>query len=197
MYRIQCLKLLTVILFLLGSQGCKEPEDSNTKQIPWTNCQTTEIVARSLKTNCNIKFWDIMYQYTYVSIESSFYTTGVPCNQSVFAIKYTNSKHDHCENDYTFTFKMDRIDKKDFFKPGSIQINELDIYEESLCGGMGGPASNVDITLIWDEVSLDGSVYSGKGRFIINKDIPSSFKGYKYPAQEIPFEFFPRSRMPH
>jgi hypothetical protein len=86
---------------------------------------------------------------------------------------------------------MDRIDKKDFFKPGSIQINELDIYEESLCGGMGGPASNVDITLIWDEVSLDGSIYSGKGRFIINKDIPSSFAGYKYPAQEIPFEFFP------
>ncbi|MBW8325075.1 MAG: hypothetical protein K0M50_09965 [Prolixibacteraceae bacterium] len=63
----------------------------------------------------------------------------------------------------------------------------LDIYEESLCGGVGGPASNVDITLIWDEVSLEGSVYSGKGRFIINKDIPSSFSGYKYPAQENTF----------
>ncbi len=42
------------------------------------------------------------------------------------------------------------------------------------------------------EVSLVGKVYSGKGRFILNKDIPSSFSGYKYPAQEIPFEFHAR-----
>ena len=92
---------------------------------------------------------------------------------------------------------MKAMTRNEFFKPGSIQINKLDIYEESLCGGIGGPASNVDITLIWDEVSLIGSVYSGKGRFIINKDIPSSSKGYYYPAQELPFEFFPRSSMPH
>lgn len=193
---MKIIRLIAVIIILtaLFGTGCQESEDTNTKQYPWTSCRTTEVVARSIKTNCNIQFWDITSQYTYVSIESSFFTTGAPCNQSAFAIKYINSKHDHCEPDYTFTLKMNRIDKEDFFKPGSIQINDLDIYYEKLCGGMGGPVSNVDITLIWDEVSLVGSVYSGKGRFILNKDIPTSFPGYKYPAQEIPFEFHERDR---
>lgn len=98
---------------------------------------------------------------------------------------------------YTFTMKMNAMKRDEFFKPGSIQINKLDIYEESLCGGVGGPASNVEITLIWDEVLLIGNYYTGKGRFVINKDIPSSFSCYKYPAQEIPFEFHPRLRLPH
>jgi hypothetical protein len=92
---------------------------------------------------------------------------------------------------------MNAMTRVEFFKPGSIQINKLDIYEESLCGGISGPASNVNITLIWDEVSLIGNYYTGKGRFIINKDIPSSFPDYYYPAQEIPFEFHPRDRLTH
>lgn len=183
--------------FLLTLLACTDNNDMNSKTMPRFGCETTEIVAKSIKSSCNIQFWDIMYKYTYISIESSFYTIGAPCNQSAFAIKYINSKHDHNEPDYTFTLKMDRIDKNDFFKPGSIKVTGLDIYEEELTGGMGGPVSNVDITLIWDEVSLVGNVYSGKGRFVINKEIPSSFPNYKYPAQEIPFEFQPRERASH
>jgi hypothetical protein len=197
MIRLKHIKLIAIALFLLVLQGCKEPEDYNTKQYPFYQCRATEPLARSINTDCNIQFWDIMYKYTYVRLESSFYTLAAPCNESVFRIKYINSLHDHCEPDYTFTLKMKAMTRDEFFKPGSIQINKLDIYKEELCGGVGGPASNVDITLIWDEVSLVGNVYSGKGRFIINKDIPSSSKGYNYPAQEIPFEFFPRIRLPH
>lgn len=177
---------------ILGT-GCQKTDDSNYKY-PMNWCRSTEIAAHSIKSSCNIQFWDIMHKYTYVSIESSFYNIGPPCNQSAFSIKYVNSKHDHNEPDYTFTMKMNPIDKKDFFKPGSMKISELDIFESKLTGGVGGPAQNVDITLIWDEVSLVGKVYSGKGRFILNKDIPSSFAGYKYPAQEIPFEFHARDR---
>ncbi|MFY9150846.1 MAG: hypothetical protein WAO52_02440 [Prolixibacteraceae bacterium] len=167
------------------------------KTMPNFGCNTAEIVARSIKSDCNIQFWDIMFNYTYISIESSFFTIGAPCNQSAFAIKYINSEHDHCEPDYTFTLKMDYIKKEDFFKPGSIKITELFLFEEKLCGGVGGPISNVDITLIWDEVLLVGNVYSGKGRFVIHKDIPSSFPNYTYPAQEISFEFKPRERTAH
>jgi len=193
---MKTIRLITVFIILTAviGTGCQESEDSNTKQAPWVSCQITETIARSIDTDCNIQFLDFMHKYTYVRIESSFYTTGAPCNQSAFAIKYINSKHDHCEPDYTFTLKMNRIDKKDFFKQGSIHINDLDIYYQKLCGGMGGPVSNVDITLIWDEVSLTGNYYTGRGRFIINKDIPSYLPDYKYPAQEIPFEFNPRDR---
>lgn len=182
-----------IILTILLGVGCKKTDDSNYKY-PMNWCRPTEIAAHSLKSSCNIQFWDIMYEYTYVSIESSFYNIGPPCNQSAFAIKYVNSKHDHNEPDYTFVMKMNPIDKADFFKQGSIKISELDIFESKLTGRGGGPARNVDITLIWDEVSLVGAVYSGKGRFVLNKDIPSSFPGYKYPAQEIPFEFHARDR---
>lgn len=177
-----------IILTTVLGVGCKKTDDSSYKY-PMNWCLPTEIIARSIKTDCNIQFWDIMHNFTYVSIESSFYTIGPPCNRSAFSIKYINSKHDHNEPDYTFILKMDIIDKKDFFKSGSIKISELDIFQSKLTGGGGGPVKNVDITLIWDEVSLVGAVYSGKGRFIINKDIPSSFPDYKYPAQEIPFEF--------
>lgn len=196
MVRTQHIKLFTAVILLLGLQGCKEPDDSNTKQYPFYQCRSTEGIARSVNTYCNIQFWDIMYKYTYIKLESSYFTLAAPCSESVFKIKYINSLHDHCENDYTFTFKMNATTKEEFFKPGSIQINKLDIYEESLCGGVGGPASNVDITLIWDEVSLTGNYYTGKGRFIISKDIPS-YPGYFYPAQEIPFEFYPRERVHH
>lgn len=188
------ISLFTYLLFLFG---CSEKDDTYSKNMPNYGCNVTEIVARSIKSDCNIQFWDIMHNYTYVSIESSFYTIGAPCNQSAFAIKYINLKHDHNEPDYTFILKMDRIDKQDFFKPGSIKITELAIFENKLTGGGGGPVSNVDISLIWDEVLLLGNVYSGKGRFVINKGIPSSFPNYTYPVQEIPFEFKPRERTAH
>jgi hypothetical protein len=165
------------ILTSMFGVGCKKKEESHYKY-PMNWCQATKIDAQSIKSSCNIQFWDIMHQYTYVSIESSFYFLGPPCSQSAFEIKYINSKHDHNEPDYSFVFK----------------ISELDIYERQSNAGGGGPMGNVDITLIWDEVTLSGSVYSGKGKFIINKDIPSSFPGYKYPAQEIPFEFQTRDR---
>lgn len=193
---MKAIRFISVFIFLnvLFGTGCQKTDDSNYKY-PMNWCRPTEIVAHSLKSSCNIQFWDIIDKYTYISIESSFYTIGPPCNQSAFAIKYVNSKHDHNEPDYTFVLKMNPIDKRDFFKQGSIKINELDIFESKLTGGGGGPAQNVDITLIWDEVSLIGTVYTGKGRFILNKDIPSSFAGYKYPAQEIPFEFSARDRV--
>lgn len=196
---MEIIRLVTVFIILTAvfGPGCKETDESNSKGYPFYQCGTTEPLARSINTDCNIQFWDIMFKYTYVRLESLFYTLDAPCNESVFQIKYINSVHDHCEPDYTFTLKMNATTREEFFKPGSIRINKLDIYEESLCGGVGGPASNVDITLIWDEVSLKGNVYSGKGRFIINKDIPSSFPDYHYPAQEIPFEFHPRVRLPH
>lgn len=194
---MKIIRLITVFIILtaLFGTGCQITTDEiNTKQYPFDQCRTTEPLARSIDSDCDIQFWDIMHKYTYVRNESLFYTLDAPRNESVFQIKYINSKHDHCEPDYTFTLKMNAMKRDEFFKPGSIQISKLDIYEESLCGGVGGPAQNVDITLIWDEVSLIDNVYSGKGRFILNKDIPSSFAGYKYPAQEIPFEFHERDR---
>ena len=196
--RIQHIKLIVVVLFFLGLQGCKEPEDSNTKQIPGYQCRATAPSAKSIDTDCNIQFWDIISKYTYIKLESSFYTLAAPCSESVFKIKYVNSKHDHNEPDYTFKLKMKAMTRDEFFKPGSIKVNGISIYDEKPAGGVESPYSNVDITLIWDEVSLINNVYSGKGRIVFNKDIPHfSFANYKYPAQEIPFEFFPRSRMPH
>lgn len=198
MIRIQHLKLLAVLLFLFGLQGCKEPEDSNTKQYPFYQCRATEPLARSINTDCNIQFWDIMFKYTYIRLESFYYTLAAPCNESVFQIKYINSKHDHNEPDYTFTLKMKAMTRDEFFKPGSIKVNGLSIYDEKPAGGVVSPYSNVDVTLIWDEVSFLGNVYSGKGRIVFNKDIPHfSYANYKYPVQEIPFEFLPRTRLPH
>lgn len=198
MNRIKHIKLLAVILFLLGLQGCQESEDSYTKQYPGYQCRATEPLASSINTDCNIQFWDIMFKYTYVKLESSFYTLAAPCNESVFKIKYINSKHDHNEPDYTFTLKMNPMRRDEFFKPGSFKVNELSIFDEQPSGGVVSPYSNVDVTLIWDEVSLIGNVYSGKGRIVFNKDIPHfSYANYKYPAQEIPFEFQPRVRLSH
>ena len=193
MIQMQHIKLMALII-LLGLQGCKKLEDSSAKQYPFYQCLATEPLSRSINTDCNIQFWDSRFKYTYVKIESLFFTLASPCNESVFRIKYTNSLHDHCEPDYTFIFKMNDMTRDEFFKPGSIQINKLDIYEESLCGGIGGPASNVDITLIWDEVSLSGNVYWGKGKIVFNKEIPTSVPEYKYPTQEISFEFHERDR---
>lgn len=184
-----------VILIALFSTGCNKTEDSGYSKFPPNYCELTGTAAHSLQTSCNIQFWDIMHKYTYIGIESSFYSLGPPCNRSLFEIKYINSKHDHNEPDYEFVLKMNPTNPADFFKQGTIKINELDIFESKLTGGGGGPVRDVDITLIWDEVLLVGSVYSGKGKFIINKDIPSSFPGYKYPAQEIPFEFRARDRV--
>ena len=193
MIRIQHIMLM-VLIILFGLQGCQKSEDSNTKQYPFYQCRATEPLARSINADCNIQFWNSRFKYTYVKIESLFYTLAAPCNESVFRIKYTNSLHDRCEPDYTFTLKMNTMTRDEFFKPGSIQINKLDIYEESLCGGIGGPASNIDVTLIWDEVSLSGNVYWGKGKIVFNKEIPTAVPEYKYPVQEIPFEFHERDR---
>jgi hypothetical protein len=139
-----------------------------------------------------------MYKYTYTGIESSFYTLNAPCDESVFSIKYINSVHDHNEPNYTFVMKMDPLMKNEFFKPGSYRINDLTILEEKLTGSGGASYFDVDITLVWEEVSLDGAIYSGKGKIVFHKDIPhSSFPNYRYPAQEIAFEFPARSRTMH
>lgn len=191
--RLKWISIMLLISFCL--QGCRDDDDTNYSRYPSYLCQTIGIISQSIKTKCNIQFWDFMHLYTYTTLESSFYTLSEPCNQSVFSIKYTNSIHDHNEPDYTFLLKMNFIEKEKFFKPGSFVIDELYIYEEKLTGGSGQYYPNIDITFVWDEVSLSGSIYSGKGKIIINKEIlHSSFANYKYPAQQIPFEFHFRNR---
>lgn len=170
--------------------GCQKKEEAISKGNPYmVNCVHLEPISNSISTNCNIKFWDIMYEYTYVWIESSFYTLEAPCNESVFKVKYMNSLHDHNEPDYTFILKMNYIKRNDFFKPDTINVKLFSIEEDELTGGSIVGYPNADVTLIWDEVSLTGNTYSGKGKIVIHKDIPYYYPAYKYPAQEIPFEF--------
>lgn len=184
------LKIPFILFFsIIFLQACKEKNEDERKYPP-NYCFVTEIVATSRYTTCNVQFEDIVNKFTYIGNESSFYTLGKPCNRSVFSIRYTNSKHDHNEPDYTFMLKMDYMNKEDFFRPDSLKISSFSLREEKLTGGGEETYQDVDITLVWLEVALNGNRYSGKGKIIINKDIPhSSFAGFKYPAQEIPFKF--------
>jgi hypothetical protein len=197
MNKFKFLRLMPAIFILVFFLGCKNQDNMEHGNNPFNWCYPTEIFARSVKSDCNIQFWDILFKYTYVKIESSFYSIGAPCNENIFEIKYINSLHDHCENDYTFKLNLSTLTKEEFFKKGSFPVSKFSIWEESLCGGHGSNYTDVDITLVWDEVSVVGKIYSGKGKFIINKDIPFGVDTLNYPAQEIPFIFQGRDRMIH
>ena len=130
-----------------------------------------------------------MHEYTYTKISSVYSHLGPPCSQNIIYISYINSVHDHNEPNYKFGFYLPTISEEEFFKPGSFHIDTISIFESSLTGGSGGPIYDVDITFIWNDVNLNEDIYSGTGKFIINKEIPTSFPGYFWPVQEIPFEF--------
>ena len=198
MFQFNIQKVSMLLLFLICFSGCREDMEPTGKGMPYRICTTREGIVNSIKTNCNIEFWDYMYKYTYTSIESDFYTLNAPCNETVFSIKYINSVHDHNEPDYKFDLKLNPLSKDEFFKPGSYQVNNLLIWEERHTSGSGAAYSEADITVVWEEVTLSGAIYSGKGKIVIHKDIPhSSFPNYNYPAQEIQFEFPARARTMH
>jgi len=176
-----------MIIFLYGCYS-NEPEPLG-KNMP-SYCSATKLIAKSYENcSCNIVFRDYINEYTFTGINSVYYQIGPPCSQNVFYISYINSVHDHNEPDYRFGFYLPMINEEDFFKPGSFNIDTISIFENSLTGGFGGPKYNIDITFMWENIELNEGIYSGTGKFIINKEIPTSFPGYSWPVQEIPFEF--------
>lgn len=66
----------------------------------------------------------------------------------------------------------------------------LNYGESRQTGGQSGPRSDADVDFIWNEVKLVEGIYSGKGKFIINKKIPVNYPAtFFFPKQEISFEF--------
>lgn len=184
------LKFYILVFVFCVSFACKE-EIHYGKEMP-SYCEPTQIIASSNKCVCNISFSNYLYytdDYTYISIESSYYEIGPPCNQNVFKIKYINSIHDHNEADYEFSFHMPRLSIEQFFAIDTFAIDTIGIYESKPTGGHGSAKYDVDVTLIWDSVSISEGVYWGSGKFIFNDSIPSIFPNYFWPKQEINFEF--------
>lgn len=189
-------RALLLLVILIAFYGCAEEMEAPGKGIPPRyTCSTTDGIVKSIPADCRIEFWDFMHKYTYTGIESSFYTLKAPCNESVFNVKYINSVHDHNEPDYTFILKLNPLTKTEFFQPGSFKVNEFAIQEWQRTGGGQTPYTGVEVSVVWQEVTLAGGTYSGKGKIIFPSDFPHfSFPNYKYPAQEIPFEFPARTR---
>jgi hypothetical protein len=179
------------IQFAIFFVGCN-PEDYNPpgKQLP-SYCDVTNTIAKSKnECACNIKIQSYVNEYTFTKIESNYYTLGPPCNQNFFIIKYINKVHDHNEPDLEFGFYLPQLENNDFFKVDTFQIDTIYYGEWSSTGGHGGPRYDADVTFIWDEVDLVEGIYSGKGKFIINKKIPVNYPAtYYFPRQEILFEF--------
>ncbi len=188
--------LITGTVFLLSVCACHTDESEPLGKNVSPYCSATKEIAKSFENcSCDIKFTDFMHEYTYTKISSVYSHLGPPCSQNIIYISYVNSVHDHNEPNYKFGFYLPTISEEEFFKPGSFHIDTISIYESSLTGGFGGPIYDVDITFIWDGVNLNEDIYSGTGKFIINKEIPTSFPGYFWPVQEIPFEFCGSRRM--
>ena len=160
------------------------------KRLP-SYCQETDFIARSKnECECSIRIQSYVNEYTFTKIESNYYSVGPPCNQNIFKIKYINSVHDHNEPDLEFGFYLPQLENKDFFKVDTFQIDTIYYGEWKATGGHGGPRYDADVTFIWDEVDLIEGIYSGKGKFIINKKIPVNYPAtYHFPRQEILFEF--------
>jgi len=182
-------RILFLFVFFILFTNCENEAITEDKGLP-EYCDPQEILAASNLCNCSITFYDYINQQTFTSIESSYYSVGPPCNQNVFKIKYFNSIHDHNEPDIYFGLFMPQYELEDFFKIDTFQIDTVKITQKDLSGGITSPKYNVDVTLIWDSVQVDDGIYSGKGKFTINKEISSSFPKYDYPVQEIPFEFY-------
>ncbi len=180
---------LILIIFIVG-YSCEKDEPS-INRFQYGQCSPHETIAKSFKNcNCSIQIQHYRNLYTFVKIESSYYSITPPCRQNVFKIKFTNSVHDHNEPDIDFSFYMPQYTNEEFFKIDTFQIDTMGMGAWSLSGGHGGPRYGVDVTFIWDSVKINDNIYSGKGKFIINSDIPYNLNSdYVYPAQEIPFEF--------
>ena len=176
-------------LLLLSLLRCTAEEQPSGKQL-YNFCAVDELIAKSRKCSCDIYFNDYMNRYQFTEIQSSFLSVGPPCNQKMMRITYFNAEHAHNEPDYSFDFYLTIENADAFFKKDTFQIDSMGIGHNNLTGGGWAPYYDVDVTLIWDTVSVNESVYEGKGKFIINRDIPHDFfTGYFYPAQEISFEF--------
>jgi hypothetical protein len=185
--------IVTIFCLLILLIGCHSEDEQHGNYMP-SYCSASKTIAKSNKDcSCRIAFKDYMYEYTYIIINSNYYQIGPPCSQNVFKIKYINSIHDHNEPDYEFGFYLPIMKEEDFFKPDTFNIDTVDIFYQHPMGGHGGPIFNVDITLIWESVSINQGMYTGRGKFIINKEIPTSYPGYKWPVQEIPFVFCNKS----
>ncbi|MGM0622277.1 MAG: hypothetical protein ACQETJ_14585 [Bacteroidota bacterium] len=153
-------------------------------------CSQETIIANSKQDcSCDITFRNYIREYSFTGIKSTYVSIGPPCNQNVFKIKYINAVHDHNEPDIEFGFYLPPYSNEDFFKADTFQIDTVSIGEWKRTGGFGGPKFDVDVTFIWESVELSEGIYSGKGKFLINEEIPTSFPNYFYPVQEIPFEF--------
>lgn len=185
------LKSLIYIFLTINFFGCiTEDYEPPGKQVS-SYCDATKIIARSKSDcACNIKIQSYVNEYTFTKIESNYYSVGPPCNQHIFKIKYINNIHDHNEPDIEFGFYFPQLENKDFFSVDTFQVDTIYFGEWRATGGHGGPRFDADVTFIWDEVNLVEGIYSGRGKFIINKKIPVNYPAtYYFPSQEIPFEF--------
>jgi len=189
---IRIIQFLVIFFALLNFSGCKiEDEPQALGGNSYSPCGGIAIIAKS-KADCktNIVFKDYVNEYTFTGIQSAYYKLGPICKQNMLFIKFINSVHDHNETDFEFGFYMPQFLNEQFFKPDTFMIDTLYYGEKRLTGGHGGPKFDADVLFIWNEVSLNDSVYSGKGKFIINKKIPVNYPAtYFFPEQEISFEF--------
>ena len=189
--------LVIVLLSIILLNSCQS-YDTSTEGLGGhlrNYCSVTKQIAKSHKDcSCNIIFRDYMHQFTYTKINSVYYQIGPPCSQNVLSISYVNSVHDHNEQDFTFNLYLPLMKDEDFFKPDTFHVDTILITEPYPYGGSAGASWNADITLIWDSITIFQGIYSGSGKFIINKEIPSSFPKYTWPVQEIPFVFCNKQR---
>ncbi|MDX8341431.1 hypothetical protein SLH46_19690 [Draconibacterium sp. IB214405] len=172
--------------------GCTKEEQSQALgENMFDPCGAIEFIAKN-RDNChsNIVLQSYVNEYTFTEIESSYYALGPQCEQNRFTIKYINSTHDHNEPDLEFGFYLPKYPNSIFFKKDTFNIDTIYYREWRPSGGHGGPRYDAEAIFIWDEVEINDTIYSGKGKFILNKEIPVNYPAtYFFPAQEIPFEF--------
>jgi hypothetical protein len=171
--------------------GCKEEEPQGLGQNYRDPCGVIKRIAQSSSNcQCSIVFKDYVNTYTFTKIESSYNALGPYCKQNLFKIKYINSTHEHNQTDFEFGFYLPQYTDEEFFRVDTFRIDTLGYSEYRQTGGHGGPRYSSDVLFIWDEVKLKEGIYTGKGKFIINKKIPVNYPAtYFFPAQEISFEF--------
>ncbi len=180
---------LSSIFFINGCISDDQPTPLGKNM--YSPCGGIATIAKSkADCKCNIVFKDYVNEYTFTGIQSAYYKFGPVCKQNMLFIKFFNSVQDHNEPNYEFGFYLPQLANEDFFKIDTFQIDTLHYGESRLSGGHSGPIYDANVVLIWDEVNLADGIYSGKGKFIINKEIPVNYPAtYFFPKQEIPFEF--------
>jgi hypothetical protein len=187
--RIVTFLIIFVTLFILP--GCNiEDEPQGLGGNMHSPCGGIAIIAKS-KADCNTKivFKDYINEFTFTGIQSAYYKLGPVCKQNMLFIKFFNSVHDHNEPNYEFGFYLPQFSNDEFFKIDTFQIDTIHYGESRLTGSHSKPIYDANVIFIWDEVSLNDSIYYGKGKFIINKKIPVNYPAtYFFPEQEISFE---------